>query len=112
MAQRTDDGPAKAVAEDLTVLTPEEVPATVECAISRRNIPGTDAREVIYMKGKARWVHKRFIGEADGPDEDDDDLVFDEELDDYDLDYEEDFASEAPDEPDADEETIPAVPEH
>ena len=96
MAQKTDEGPTKATAEDLKVLTPEEVPETVECAISKRKIAGADARQVAYLKGKNRWVHKRFLGEVDAPEEDDDDLEDFDEYEEYgEYDDEDEMAAEA-----------------
>ncbi len=63
--QKSDGGPRSAVAEDVTLITSEEAPEKVICAVSKRQIPREDARHVAYSDRKSRWVHKRYLGEFD-----------------------------------------------
>jgi len=65
MARKDDQGLMQATAEDLDVQTPESVPDWVNCFVSKRQVPGDQARLVSYQKGKTVWVHKRFLGEFD-----------------------------------------------
>lgn len=65
MARKDEQGLMQATAEDLDVQTPDAVPEWVNCHVSKRQIPGVQARLVSYQKGKTVWVHKRFLGEFD-----------------------------------------------
>lgn len=65
MARKDEQGLMQATAEDLQVITPEAVPEWVDCFVSKRQVPGEQARQVVYQKGKNVWIHKRFLGEFD-----------------------------------------------
>ncbi len=72
MSQKVEGGVARATVEQLEFVTPGEVPETVECYISKRMIPGADARLVKYTAGQNQWVHKRFAGEVETKQEEED----------------------------------------
>lgn len=98
MSHKTADGLVKATAEIIEVLTPTSVPDMVECYVSKRKIAGDDARLVKYDAKKEVWVHKRFLGEVDEVEKDDDDDELSAIEDELDA-YEEDLAEEAPEAP-------------
>lgn len=86
MARKDEQGLMQATAEDVEVLTPGEVPEWVDCYVSKRQIPGQQARLVAYKSGKNVWVHKRFLGEFDlAHDEDEDEDDFSSEYEDLEL---------------------------
>lgn len=72
MARKDEQGLMQATAEDVQVLSPESVPEWVDCFVSKRQVPGEQARQVVFQKGKNVWVHKRFLGEFDRTAEDED----------------------------------------